>query len=316
MDDSAEPVKVFVRIRPEFEENLVVPPLNFNLPGAPLSSSSPYTSVRKNSLTSTASSASGGLPSPRQQGQQGQRSVTFLDNQTIRLSAPDGSHGSRRSLSAIDDKVFSFDAVFPEHSTQEEVYTHVSSLVQATIKGYNTTIFAYGCTGSGKSYTMTGNSAAPGIIPRAVSEIFDTIETTADQEHDVYFYVRMSYVELYNNNFRNLLDFHPAGPEFGGSNSARSHLEDSGLTDLSSLSANTEQSRRNNQDKIEVRESASTGVFLAGPNLRIPVTSAQEAFALINKGNKIRATGYTQCNDLSSRYKICYISKCGVLLRF
>ena len=54
-------------------------------------------------------------------------------------------------------------------------------------------------------------------------------------------------------------------------------------------------------EKIEVRESQSTGVFLAGNNLRIPVTSAKEAFQLINRGNKHRAVGSTQCNDLSSR---------------
>ena len=54
-------------------------------------------------------------------------------------------------------------------------------------------------------------------------------------------------------------------------------------------------------DKIEVRESPSAGVFLAGHNLRIPVTSAEEALQLINKGNKYRVTSATQCNDVSSR---------------
>jgi kinesin family protein 22 len=54
---------------------------------------------------------------------------------------------------------------------------------------------------------MTGNSTAPGIIPRAISEIFSIIEATAAEESDVFFYVRLSYVELYNNNFRNLLEF-------------------------------------------------------------------------------------------------------------
>ena len=54
---------------------------------------------------------------------------------------------------------------------------------------------------------MTGTSAAPGIIPRAISEIFSIIEATAMQEKDVFFYVRLSYVELYNNSFRNLLEF-------------------------------------------------------------------------------------------------------------
>lgn len=52
-------------------------------------------------------------------------------------------------------------------------------------------------------------------------------------------------------------------------------------------------------EKIEVRESQTAGVFLAGSNIRIPVTSAKEAFQLINKGNKYRAVGTTQCNGLS-----------------
>lgn len=54
-------------------------------------------------------------------------------------------------------------------------------------------------------------------------------------------------------------------------------------------------------DKIEVRESTSAGIFLAGSYLRIPVTTAKEAFQLIARGNKHRATGSTQCNDESSR---------------
>lgn len=49
---------------------------------------------------------------------------------------------------------------------------------------------------------MSGNSANPGIVPRAISEIFSMIEATAAEEKDVYFYVRLSLVELYNNNFR------------------------------------------------------------------------------------------------------------------
>ena len=51
-------------------------------------------------------------------------------------------------------------------------------------------------------FTMSGNSANPGIVPRAISEIFSMIEATAAEEKDVYFYVRLSLVELYNNNFR------------------------------------------------------------------------------------------------------------------
>jgi hypothetical protein len=54
-------------------------------------------------------------------------------------------------------------------------------------------------------------------------------------------------------------------------------------------------------DKIEVRENQYAGVFLAGHNLRIPVTSSEEALQLIHKGNRLRHVGATQCNDVSSR---------------
>jgi centromeric protein E len=54
----------------------------------------------------------------------------------------------------------------------------------------------------GKTFSMTGTSAHPGIIPRAISDIFSIVEATAAQEKDVFFYVRLSFVELYNNTFR------------------------------------------------------------------------------------------------------------------
>lgn len=282
MEDHAEPVKVFVRIRPEFEE------------------SAAKSSKQPNSLNLL----------------QKQSCVALTDDKTLRITPPDNT-GPRKTVAAVDDKSYSFDRIFPDQSTQEEVYQEVSSLVKATVKGYNTTVFAYGSTGSGKSYTMTGNSAAPGIIPRAISEIFSIIESTAAQENDVFFYVRISYVELYNNNFRNLLDFaskelgksvldgndDPYDLSFSASNSHFSTTLNSntgGKSGPPGPPGSPGSSRRS--EKIEVRESQSTGVFLAGSNLRIPVTSAQEAFHLIAKGNKLRAVGSTQCNDVSSRY--------------
>lgn len=164
---------------------------------------------------------------------------------------------------------------------------------------------------------MTGNKMAPGIIPRAIGDLFRHIESAAAAESDAFFYVRLSYVELYNNNFRNLLEnvskeIYQRQSQTSLSGGLFSELDDFDIVSTTSQSnghsAANGAGRQTNAplsslrgDKIEVRESPSAGVFLAGPNLRIPVTSAQEAFQLIAKGNKLRAVGSTQCNDVSSR---------------
>ena len=257
-ESESEPVRVFIRLRPEplFESN----------------------GSRRNV----------------------ERCVRAIDEKTIRFSPPDAIYGSRKGVPAVDDKIYTFDAVFDEQASQEQIYEMVRTNVKATVKGFNTTIFAYGSTGSGashvvccldsfvvgKSHTMTGTTAQPGIIPRAISEVFAFIEAAASQENDVFFYVRLSYVELYNNNFRNLLEF--AAKEL----SSKERADDAGDNFGVGLRS---------KSRIEVRESQAAGVFLAGPHLRIPVTTAQEAFSLISRGNKSRAVGATQCNDVSSR---------------
>lgn len=204
--------------------------------------------------------------------------ATLIDDTTMRIMPPDGAQGSRKTVAAVDDKIFSFDKVFAEESTQEDLYQSVSAHVKATVRGYNTTIFAYGSTGSGKSFTMTGNSTAPGIIPRAISEIFSIIEATAAQESDVFFYVRLSYVELYNNNFRNLLEF--ASKELALKEKEKSaEKEDDKGRPVSPTQLHPGLAQRT--DKIEVRESQSAGVFLAGPCLRIPVSNLLLLFICI-----------------------------------
>ena len=238
----------------------------------------------------------------------GKHCLSNVDGKTVKITPPDGfTAAKRKTVAAVDDRLYTFDKVFPPESSQEELYKHISGHVNATVRGYNTTVFAYGSTGSGKTFCMSGNSAAPGIIPRAISEIFSIIEATAAREKDVFFYVRLSYVELYNNNFRNLLDY--ASKELAVKENEAVTVEGN-ATNENTPNKNIHKHHSPSQihpglyqksDKIEVRESKSAGIFLAGSHLRIPVTTAQEAFQLINRGNKNRATGMTNCNDYSSR---------------
>jgi kinesin family protein 3/17 len=104
-------------------------------------------------------------------------------------------------------KPFTFDSVFDTESTQTAVYTATAEpLVEAVMEGYNGTVFAYGQTGCGKSFSMMGVPADPalmGIIPRAFQQIFDTI--AANDVPDKKYLVQGCYIEIYNEEVRDLL---------------------------------------------------------------------------------------------------------------
>uniref|UniRef100_UPI00398F5893 centromere-associated protein E n=1 Tax=Pristiophorus japonicus TaxID=55135 RepID=UPI00398F5893 len=104
-------------------------------------------------------------------------------------------------------KSFSFDRVFHAEETSQMVYHEVAhSLVLSITQGYNGTIFAYGQTSSGKTYTMMGNANAPGLIPLAIRNLFKAINDMSDNRE---FLMRVSYMEIYNESVSDLL----AGPK-------------------------------------------------------------------------------------------------------
>ena len=100
------------------------------------------------------------------------------------------------------EKMWEFDEVFQPSSTQEEVYTEVSSLVISVLDGYNVCIFAYGQTGSGKTWTMNGPEDNRGVNTRALHELFKRSEERSDEFHSE---IKVSLLEVYNENIRDLL---------------------------------------------------------------------------------------------------------------
>ncbi|KAM9167260.1 kinesin-like protein KIF27 [Mergus octosetaceus] len=175
------------------------------------------------------------------------------------------------------DRVFTFDFVFGKNSTQEEVYTVcIKPLVVSLTEGYNATVFAYGQTGSGKTYTIGGGHIASvsedekGIIPRAIQELFQHIS----ENHNIDFRVKVSYVEVYKEELRDLLE-----------------LETS-VKDL------------------HIREDEKGNTVIVGAK-EFQVESADEVMSLLESGNAARHTGTTQMNEHSSRsHAIFTISIC------
>jgi centromeric protein E len=93
----------------------------------------------------------------------------------------------------VRDVRYMLDHIFsPKQSTRELYATTTQGLIQKLVHGFNSTVFAYGQTSSGKTHTMRGTPDEPGIIPMAVQEVFSLIEGSQDRE----FLLRVSYMEV------------------------------------------------------------------------------------------------------------------------
>ncbi|KAL4284852.1 hypothetical protein GQ457_16G015530 [Hibiscus cannabinus] len=96
---------------------------------------------------------------------------------------------------------YAFDYVFDETCSNAKVYELLTKdVIHAAVDGFNGTAFAYGQTSSGKTFTMNGSPNDPGLIHRAVNDIFQKIQMISDRE----FLIRVSYMEIYNEEINDL----------------------------------------------------------------------------------------------------------------
>ncbi|CAO3680266.1 unnamed protein product [Umbelopsis ramanniana] len=96
---------------------------------------------------------------------------------------------------------FLYDNVFYGSDNELLYGKSVRPVIQSTMRGYNGTVFAYGQTASGKTYTMVRTEDEPGVVPRAVNDVFAIISETTEKE----FLLRVSYLEIYNETLKDLL---------------------------------------------------------------------------------------------------------------
>ncbi|PIA63468.1 hypothetical protein AQUCO_00201070v1, partial [Aquilegia coerulea] len=106
-------------------------------------------------------------------------------------------------LKRLRGRHFTFDASFPDSTSQQEVYsTTTSELVEGVLQGRNGSVFCYGATGAGKTYTMLGTMENPGVMVLAIKDLFAKIrQRSCDGNHVVH----LSYLEVYNETVRDLL---------------------------------------------------------------------------------------------------------------
>ena len=204
---------------------------------------------------------------------------------------------------------FQLDAVLDGTCTQHDVYTQSGAhqaVTQDLLQGFNCTILAYGQTGAGKTFTM-GSAAAPvvamvnsngdkdddpqrqsleattitddcGVIPRAVSDLFDALRTRCQDQTAT---VELSYLEVYNEEIRDL---------------------------LSSNNSNSQQ-----QQQLRIREHLNGETYVRGLESR-PVASPADVGKLMQQASQRRVTASTQMNAVSSRsHAICVLRIQGTL---
>lgn len=176
------------------------------------------------------------------------------------------------------DKKFSFhfDKVFQSNSTQANVFSEISQLVQSALDGYNTCIFAYGQTGSGKTYTMEGpepdylTSDTEGMISRAVRQIF--FVSNQLKEKGWSYEMHASFLEIYNETIHDLLDSKSSDKKCDVK-----HDPESGTTSVTNLHV----VRVKNPDKVhELLQLASSNRAVASTKMNERSSRSHSVFQL------------------------------------
>lgn len=183
---------------------------------------------------------------------------------------------------------FKYDHVFSTCSDNAEVYQKTSvPLIDKLIEGYNATIFAYGMTGSGKTFTMSGTEEEQGIIPLSISYLFNRLmeEGERNKEYEKY-EVALSYLEIYNEKINDLLD------------NENTHNNSSMPSTPSRFFTTSHYS--NGTKDLKIRDDSQYGVRVVGLSEKRCKDSG-EVLEWIHRGDKFRKTGETEYNTRSSR---------------
>ncbi|CAF0876622.1 unnamed protein product [Rotaria sordida] len=184
------------------------------------------------------------------------------DDNMVVLLDPEEDHDDVLRANRSRERKYIFDVVSDARADQQEVYLATSKmLLSSVLEGYNATVFAYGATGAGKTYTMLGTEKNPGVMYRTLHDLFVEIKKFAGKRE---YQVTMSYLEIYNELIRDLL----------ATSSSSSFLE--------------------------LREDAK-GTIQVGGLSEVIAKTPEEVMEMLHKGNRARTQEPTKANKTSSR---------------
>eukprot|EP00045_Choanoeca_perplexa_P012490 m.136546 g.136546 ORF g.136546 m.136546 type:complete len:888 (+) comp16025_c0_seq1:110-2773(+) len=188
--------------------------------------------------------------------------IVQMENNTTQIENPETGH---KNTFAFDHSHWSFDQrEDTPFADQVTLFTDIGQeIVDQTFDGYNSCTFAYGQTGAGKSFSMMGGESEDdrGIVPRLCEALFARMEQ--EQDETLSFNVEVSYLEIYNEKVRDLLNPH-------------------------------------SEHNLRVREHPLLGPYVEDLS-RLAVTSYPDIQAHLEAGNKARRTASTNMNATSSR---------------
>ncbi|KAK6921098.1 Kinesin motor domain, partial [Dillenia turbinata] len=142
-------------------------------------------------------------PMGKKEKEQGSRCCVRIENTKDVFLTECANENDYLRLKRLRGRHFTFDASFSDSTSQQEVYsTTTAELVEAVLQGRNGSVFCYGATGAGKTYTMLGTEESPGVMVLAIKDLFAKIRQKSFDGNHV---VHLSYLEVYNETIRDLL---------------------------------------------------------------------------------------------------------------
>ncbi|XP_018328001.1 kinesin-like protein KIF23 [Agrilus planipennis] len=252
-----------------------------------------------------------------------------LENETetsIKLLSPTTlTIRSTADKSTKRDVHYIFNHIFTSYSSQKEIFDHVAlPLLEGVINGKNGLLFTYGVTGSGKTYTLTGEPNNPGIMPRCIDTLFNTIANFQTQKYVIKSdkmngFEIQSESDAVEDRFRETRTNKISKTNRRAMGDCKSYYTNDGSR-LTNLNENSlycvfisyieiynnivfdllDESTSTRPESKILREDSQKNMYVNG-SVELEVKSAAEAYELFFKGQKRKRMAYTALNAESSR---------------